>query len=141
MALLAACVISAPISRWLVLAMLLYFVMGSARGVGGVAITTSLMEMVPQHLMGRVQNAFYFGGTLMQLVLAVTVGAMAHKVSLVAAFSLLGCVYGLSFVAASWPVRTPAAVADVSMIEVDSEKPEDTLIPEERTSADPCESR
>lgn len=141
MALLAACVISAPISRWLVLAMLLYFVMGSARGVGGVAINTSLMEMVPQHLMGRVQNAFYFGGTLMQLVLAVTVGAMAQKVSLVAAFAVPGGVYGLSFVAASWPVRIPAAVAGVSTTEVDSERPGDAPIPEEHASADPCESR
>jgi len=31
------------------------------------------------------------------------VGAVAHKVSLVAAFAILACVYMLSFVAASWP--------------------------------------
>jgi MFS family permease len=104
MALLSACVMSAPISPWLVLAILLYFIMGSARGVGGVAMHTSLMEMVPKHLMGRVQNAFYLGGTLLQLALALAVGATAHKVSLVAAFAILACVYGLAFVAASWPV-------------------------------------
>ena len=85
----------------------LYFVMGSARGVGGVAMNTSLMEMVPKHLMGRVQNAFYFAGTFLQLVLALAVGAVAHKVSLVVAFAILACVYGLSFVAASWPVGRP----------------------------------
>jgi hypothetical protein len=78
--------------------------MGSARGVGGVAMNTSLMEMVPQHLMGRVQNAFYFAGTFLQLVLAICVGAVAQKVSLVVAFAILGCVYALSFVASSWPV-------------------------------------
>jgi MFS family permease len=104
MALLAVCVALAPISGFLVLAIATYFVMGSARGVGGVAMNTSLMEMVPQHLMGRVQNAFYFAGTSLQLVLALCVGAVAHKVSLVVAFSILGCVYALSFVAASWPI-------------------------------------
>ncbi len=113
MALLSVCVVCAPISQFLVLAMGLYFVMGSARGVGGIAMNTSLMEMVPNHLMGRVQNAFYFAGTFLQLVLAICVGAVAHKVSLVAAFAILACVYGLSFVAASWPVgaAVPAEVA------------------------------
>jgi MFS family permease len=110
MALLSACVVCAPIAPALVVAMTLYFLMGSARGVGGVAMNTSLMEMVPQHLMGRVQNAFYFAGTFLQLVLALAVGAVAHNVSLVAAFAILACVYGLAFVAASWPVTAAAAV-------------------------------
>ena len=60
----------------------------------------------PATLMGRVQNAFYFTGTFLQLVLALSVGAVAHRVSLVSAFAILACVYGLSFVAASWPVET-----------------------------------
>jgi len=77
-------------------------------------MNTSLMEMVPKHLMGRVQNAFYFLGTFLQLVLAICVGAVAHKVSLVLAFAILACVYALSFVAASWPVRTTEAVNEVS---------------------------
>ncbi|HKN16641.1 MAG TPA: MFS transporter, partial [Candidatus Sulfotelmatobacter sp.] len=108
MAIIAACVVCAPVSHWLVAAILLYAVMGSARGVGGIAMNTSLMEMVPQHLMGRVQNTFYFFGTFLQLVLAIAVGAVAHKVSLVAAFAILACVYGLSFIAASWPVGAVA---------------------------------
>lgn len=105
MALLSVCVVSAPISRLLILAMLIYFLMGSARGVGGVAMNTSLMEMVPKHLMGRVQNTFYFWGTFLQLILALIVGVVAHNVSLVAAFAILACVYGLAFIAASWPVK------------------------------------
>ena len=104
MALLSVCVAFAPISGFFKLAILTYFVMGSARGVGGVAMNTSLMEMVPKHLMGRVQNAFYFAGTFLQLVLALCVGAVAQKVSLVVAFAILGCVYAMSFIAASWPV-------------------------------------
>ena len=109
MALLSVCVAFAPISGFLVLAIAIYFVMGSARGVGGVAMNTNLMEMVPKHLMGRVQNAFYFAGTFLQLVLAVCVGATAQKVSLVLAFAILAFVYGLSFVAASWPVGNPVS--------------------------------
>ena len=107
MALLAVCVAFAPISGFLFFAIATYFVMGSARGVGGVAMNTSLMEMVPKHLMGRVQNSFYFAGTFLQLVLAICVGAVAHKVSLVVAFAILGIVYGLSFVASSWPIPSP----------------------------------
>ena len=105
MAILSVCVAFAPISGLLLLAIATYFVMGSARGVGGVGMNTSLMEMVPKHLMGRVQNAFYFAGTFLQLVLAICVGTVAQKVSLVVAFAILGCVYALSFVASSVPVR------------------------------------
>jgi MFS family permease len=108
MALLSVCVVCTPISQFLALAIALYFLMGSARGVGGVAMNTSLMEMVPKHLMGRVQNAFYFFGTFLQLVLALAVGAVAHSVSLVGAFAILAVVYGLAFVASSWPVGTVA---------------------------------
>jgi len=104
MAVLAVSIAFAPISGFLALAILTYFVMGSGRGVGGVAMNTNLMEMVPKHLMGRVQNAFYFFGTFLQLVLAICVGTVAQKVSLVVAFAILACVYALSFVAASWPV-------------------------------------
>jgi MFS family permease len=109
MAVLAACVVLAPVSHWLVLAIFLYAVMGSARGVGGTAMNTSLMEMVPKHLMGRVQNTFYFAGTFLQLALAICVGSVAHNISLVVAFAILGCVYGLSFLAASWPVEATVA--------------------------------
>jgi MFS family permease len=109
MALLSVCVVCAPIAPFLFFAISLYFVMGSARGIGGIAMNTNLMEMVPKHLMGRVQNAFYFAGTFLQLVLAIGVGVVAHKVSLVAAFAILACVYGMSFVAASWPVEAPVA--------------------------------
>jgi MFS family permease len=114
MALLSVCVVCAPIAPFLFIAISIYFLMGSARGLGGVAMNTSLMEMVPKHLMGRVQNAFYFAGTFLQLVLAIGVGVVAHKVSLVAAFAILACVYGMSFVAASWPVGTVVAVEETS---------------------------
>jgi MFS family permease len=116
MALLSVAMICAPVSRFLILAMTAYFVMGSARGVGGVAMNTSLMEMVPKHLMGRVQNTYYFAGTFLQIALAISVGAVAHKVSLVGGFAILAIVYGLSFVAASWPVGAVVAVEEASTV-------------------------
>jgi len=114
MALLSACMAFAPVSRFLFAAILTYFVMGSARGVGGVAMNTNLMEMVPKHLMGRVQNSFNLLGTSLQLVLALCVGAVAHSVSLVAAYAVIACVYGLSFVAATLPVASSAVREEVA---------------------------
>lgn len=110
MALLSVCMAGAPVSHFLVLGILTYFLMGSGRGLGGIAMNSSLMEMVPKHLMGRVQNAFNLLGTSLQLVLALCVGAVAHNVSLVAGFAIIACTYALSFVAASLRVeaRVPA---------------------------------
>ena len=114
MALLSVSVAFAPISGFLWLAILTYLVMGSARGVGGIAMNTSLMELVPQHLMGRVQNVFYFFGTFLQLVLAIAVGTAAQKVSLVVAYAILACVYALSFVASTLPVARAQVQEEVS---------------------------
>jgi MFS family permease len=114
MALISVAIICAPVAGFLVLAIAAYFVMGSGRGVGGVAMNTSLMEMVPKHLMGRVQNTYYFAGTFLQIVLALCVGAVAHRVSLVGGFAILACVYGLSFVAASWPISAVEVAEEVA---------------------------
>jgi len=109
MGLLTICMILAPLSPLLAIAVLVYAVMGSARGVSGVAINTSLMEQVPQHFMGRVQNTFYFAGTALQICLALLVGAVA-QVNLVAGFSIIGLVYAVAFASASWPVAAAAPV-------------------------------
>src|SRR5271166_4192802 len=73
MLLLTFCMALSPFSPWLLIAVLLYGLMGSARGVSGVAMNTSLMEQVPPHFMGRVQNTFYFFGTFLQVALGLTV--------------------------------------------------------------------
>jgi MFS family permease len=116
MGLLTIGMILAPLSPMLVIAVFIYGMMGSARGVSGVAINTSLMEQVPPHFMGRVQNTFYFAGTALQICLALVVGAVA-QVSLVAGFSVIGLVYAVAFVSASWPVAAPVTVSEATPVE------------------------
>jgi len=116
MGVLAICMILAPLSAVLPIAVLIYCAMGSGRGIGGVAMNTSIMEQVPPHFMGRVQNTFNLGGTSLQIVLALVVGAVAN-VNLVAGFSIIGMVYALAFVAANWPVAAPVPVSEVSATE------------------------
>jgi MFS family permease len=116
MGLLTICMILAPLSAILVIAVLIYGVMGSARGIAGVAMNTSIMQQVPPHFMGRVQNTFYFAGTALQIVLAIIVGEVA-QVSLVAGFSIIGLVYAIAFVSASWPVRTAVPIEEATPVE------------------------
>ena len=114
MGLLTISMVLSPFSPWLALAVLSYGIMGSARGVSGVAMNTSLMQQVPSHFMGRVQNTFYFFGTLLQVVLGITVGLVASRVSLAAGFGLIAIVYALAMASACWPMKTPQAVVSVA---------------------------
>ena len=104
----------APFSPWLALAVILYGLMGSARGVSGVAMNTSLMEQVPPQFMGRVQNTFYFFGTLLQITLGFAVGAIASRVSLAAGFGVIAAVYAVAFGSACWPVKATPAMASAA---------------------------
>jgi len=111
MGFLAICMSLAPLSPMLAIAVFCYGVMGSARGISSVAMNTSIMEQVPQHFMGRVQNTFYFAGTALQIVLALLVGAVAQA-NLIAGFAIIGLVYASAFVSATWPIAaatTPVA--------------------------------
>ncbi len=114
MLLLTVVMALSPFSPWLAMAVLLYGAMGSARGVSGVAMNTSLMEQVPQHFMGRVQNTFYFFGTLLQVMLGLVVGAVASRISLTAGFGVIAAVYAVAFGSACWPVKTPQAMASAA---------------------------
>lgn len=102
---LAICMSLSPLSPLLAIAVILFAIMGTGRGVSSVAINTSLMEQVPKHFMGRVQNTFYFAGTALQVVLGLAVGAVSQY-NLIAGFALIGMVYALAFVVSSWPVTS-----------------------------------
>jgi uncharacterized membrane protein YccF (DUF307 family) len=66
--------------------------------------------------MGRVQNTFYFAGTGLQIVLGFLVGAVA-QLNLVAGFSIIGLVYAVAFVSASWPVGSAVVVREATPAE------------------------
>ncbi|HEY8670673.1 MAG TPA: MFS transporter [Terriglobales bacterium] len=105
---LAVMMIAAPTMPFLALAVVIYALMGSGRGITGVAMNTSLMEQIPPHFMGRVQNTFYAAGTALQVLQSYLVGAVAQR-NLIAGFSVIGLVYAVGFVSATWPVRSAAA--------------------------------
>jgi MFS family permease len=89
----------------LLVVVVVYCVMGTCRAVGGVAINSSMMDQVPKHFMGRVQNTFFFAGTLLQLVLSFVVGTVAHTRGLAEAFAIVGTLYLLACVAGAWPAK------------------------------------
>jgi DHA3 family macrolide efflux protein-like MFS transporter len=107
MALLALSLTLAPLSGAVALAVMCYILMGSGRGLAGIAISSTMMEMVPKHFMGRVQNTFFFMGTLLQLVTSIGVGAIAQHISLALAFAVIGVMYGIAAITAAWSVAAP----------------------------------
>jgi MFS family permease len=113
MGMLALSLTVAPFSGSVALAVMCYVVMGSGRGLAGVGISSTMMEMVPKHFMGRVQNTFFFIGTSLQLVTSIAVGAVAEHISLAVAFSIIGLMYGVAALTAAWPVATPVKVPAV----------------------------
>jgi DHA3 family macrolide efflux protein-like MFS transporter len=106
----------AVISGALMTAMVVYCVMGCCRALGGVAITSTMMEQVPKHFMGRVQNTFFFAGTVLQLVLSFLVGTVAHTRGLAEAFAIVGTVYLLACAAGSWPLKTTTEPAEAQTV-------------------------
>ncbi len=104
MLVLALGMFASPFSPRLAGAVLLYGMMGAARGVCGVAMNTTLMQTVPPHFMGRVQNTYNFAGTALQIVLSLATAHVAHAYGLVYGFAVIGAAYVFAFLFASWPV-------------------------------------
>jgi len=95
----------------LAVSVMIYAVMGCCRALGGVAILSSIMEMAPQHFMGRVQNTFLFAATMLQFGLSILVGTVAHKKSLALGFAIVGSLYLLACLTGTWPVNSGSAEA------------------------------
>jgi MFS family permease len=87
----------------LAVCVMVYCLMGLCRAMGGVAITSTMMELVPKHFMGRVQNTFYFLGTIFQLVFSFAVGTVSHTRGLAKGYAIVGGIYLLACLAGSWP--------------------------------------
>jgi DHA3 family macrolide efflux protein-like MFS transporter len=109
MSVIALCLYALPFSRWLVMAVPIYFMMGSSRGVGGIGLSSEMMELVPRHFMGRVQNAFSFMASGLQIVTSLLVGEAAHRDGLRYGFWIVGGMYLGAGLAAWLPVRMPAS--------------------------------
>ena len=111
MLVLALGMFASPFAPWLAGAVVLYAMMGSARGVCGVAMNTTLMQQVPPHFMGRVQNTYNFAGTILQIFLSLGTAAAAHYFGLVYGFTVIGAAYVFAFLFAGWPAKPPQAAA------------------------------
>ncbi len=102
-AVMAAGLVLGPASHFLAIAALIWFTIGSARGLTGISLSTEFMERIPKHLMGRVQNLFYLLGTALQLFVSLAIGAAAHRISLTLGFYLVAALYASAFLMASVP--------------------------------------
>jgi MFS family permease len=82
-----------PEIPWIFLTVPVYFCMGSGRGVGGIAIQSEMMEMVPKYFMGRVQNTFFFLASALQIGSAMLAGELAHRDGLKFGFYIVAAMY------------------------------------------------
>lgn len=114
MALLALSLSLAPFSPTVPVAVMCYVVMGTGRGLAGIAISSTMMGLVQKHFMGRVQNTFFFIGTSLQLAASLGVGMIAERVSLALAFGMIGILYGVAALAAALPVAARERVSAVT---------------------------
>ena len=112
MSLIALALFCLPGMRWLALAVMVLFLMGSSRGVGGIAISSEMMQMVPKYIMGRVQNTFFFLASGLQILTSLAAGEAAHREGLRYAYWLVALMYVGAALAASWPVRHSANVME-----------------------------
>jgi len=107
---------SMAMSTALVVSVMVYCAMGSGRALGGVGITSTIMELVPKHFMGRVQNTFYFAGTCLQLVLSLVVGTVSHHKSLALGFYIVGSIYLLAAVFGAWKVTEVVRIQEQTAV-------------------------
>lgn len=119
MLLLALSFYVVPFSGWIGIAAGLYFVGGTARGIGGVALSSGIMEVVPKRFMGRVQTLFSIAAIILQVTLAPVVGHIAHNVGLTSAIFTIASLYMLAALSGWMSARTagrPAEAEELSSI-------------------------
>jgi MFS family permease len=112
MSMIALSLFFLPGVRWLAIAVMVLFIMGSSRGVGGIAISSEMMQTVPKYIMGRVQNTFFFLASGLQIFTSLLAGEAAHREGLRYAYWLVALMYVGAALAASWPVRNSAGVLE-----------------------------
>ena len=100
MCVIAVALLLLPQIPWIIVAVPIYFFMGSGRGVGGIAIQSEMMETVPKYFMGRTQNTFFFLASALQIVTSLFAGEAAHRNGLRYGFYIVSAMYfGAAFTA------------------------------------------
>jgi DHA3 family macrolide efflux protein-like MFS transporter len=100
MCVIAVALLLLPQIPWILITVPIYFVMGSGRGVGGIAIQSEMMELVPKYFMGRTQNTFFFLASALQIITAMIAGEAAHRDGLQFGFYIVAAMYaGAAFTA------------------------------------------
>jgi hypothetical protein len=89
-----------PCAGFLAIAVAMNVVFGACRATGAVLTQSSILRIVPQHLMGRTQSAFALIATVLQIVMSFTLGWLAEHAGLEVAFALLGMMYATAVFAA-----------------------------------------
>src|SRR6266481_7669373 len=82
-----------PFVAFLVGAVLLQFIFGFCRALGGIVAQSSLMSLVPRHFMGRTQSAMAILGTVIQLIMSFALGIVAERAGIIAGYALLALLY------------------------------------------------
>jgi MFS family permease len=90
-----------PYAWRLAVAVAMNVLFGACRALGAVLTQSSILRVVPQHLMGRTQSAFALIATVLQIVMSFALGWLAEHTSLQLAFLLLGLLYATAVVAAA----------------------------------------
>ncbi len=124
MLLLAISFFIVPFSVWIGFAAACYFIGGSARGTGGVALSSSIMEIVPKQFMGRVQTLFGIATIILQITLAPVVGRVAHNVGLTSAIFMIATLYLLASFSGWLGARTQATIPAASDVELSAAAPD-----------------
>lgn len=117
MALIGCAFCGLPFSHMIFLSSALYFVGGTARGTGGVALSSGIMETVPKHFMGRVQTLFSIFAIILEIALAPIVGHVAHNVSLTLAIFCLASLYMMAAVSGMLGARSAEAPQPASEVD------------------------
>jgi DHA3 family macrolide efflux protein-like MFS transporter len=89
-----------PFVAILAAAVLLQFIFGFCRALGGIVGQSSLMSIVPRHFMGRTQSAMAILGTVIQLIMSFALGIVAERAGIITGYALLALLYAGATVSA-----------------------------------------
>ena len=85
--------VAMPFAGILLVAVILHSCFGFFRALAGIVAQSSLMSIVPKHIMGRTQSAFAIFATVLQLAITFSLGWIAERFTIAIGFFLLAFMY------------------------------------------------